>query len=440
MIENILYEIDNAFNESESNVADAIIESCTKALEILENSSDDMDVNSFGVYQEAVEAALKKEPDVRENNITMHVNFKKAKEETKKNLSKQRDNALKTKIDTYTNKFAKLVENMNSKLYKSARSLVIGLPAVLKAISTAMKKYTFVNKKQNEPKPVQESSTGVLKSINRDILAKDNAVQAAVWSIKKAVDEGKSINEYDAAKLVDYFVKHYGLTKNDLSEFSRLLDDEADKIIKELPDVSLRLEKKYKKQFKEGVNKIKYIENLKNVADNYDKLNKMLIYHTVISSETDKPKYAQLRDSGNNVVTSSLYNVGAMFVGVVEDLINIFKDFGKIFKTGVEIAINDDMDVREKIESIILETYDTLFNDILKKHALGIGSAILTAATTLLFNSITIGSAILSVIKGTAEFGVGLLKTPLEIKATSSLVRTATEQMIKMMFSNWMMN
>lgn len=478
MIENILYEIDNAFNESENNVLEAIQESCYKALEILENTDDDRDVECFGVFQEAAVAVS--EP-IKRNNITRNVNVAKAKEDDKKkaeaeknknkgdNKKNQKDavvidtpkvekalsevrknkaeenlsklaNVNARKIDQLSSKFSKMNKNMKSRQYKAARSLVIGLPAILKSLSDAAKKYKFNEKNETEQKAVQESATGVIKSVNKDPSAKDNTVQSIVKAIRNSVDNGRSINEYDAAKLIDYFVKHYDLTKNDLIELSNLLDAEVNKIKNDLPDASVRLEKEYKKQFKEAVKKLKYIENVKNTTDAYDKLINHLIRYTIVSSETSKKTYAQLRDSGNNVATSTLYNLGATFVGIFEDLIHILGDIGKIFKDALEVAKDDDIDFKTKAATIIIDTLNTLYEDMFKKHIIGIGTTIFTTAVTLLLNSITMSGAILSIIKGTAEGGFGVIKAPLEIKATSTAVRLAAEQITKIMFGNWMMS
>lgn len=124
MIENILYEIDNAFNESENNVLEAIQESCYKALEILENSSDDIDVSCFGVFQEAAVAVA--EP-IKRNKITRNVNVAKAKEDDKKKAEAEKN---KNKED-------------NKKDQKDA--VVINTPKVEKALSEVRKKKTEEN-------------------------------------------------------------------------------------------------------------------------------------------------------------------------------------------------------------------------------------------------------------------------------------------------------
>ena len=185
MIENILYEIDNAFNESENNVLEAIQESCYKALEILENTDDDRDVECFGVFQEAVATTAtmekpktktdkptkkdentdtknKKEDQKIEKVVTIDPRVAAAAEKFKADKKKKTEENLSKlatvnarKIDKLMAAVKSLTNFFGSKAFTSACNAVDNAPKIVKMFIDEFKK--VINENSGKVKHIQES-------------------------------------------------------------------------------------------------------------------------------------------------------------------------------------------------------------------------------------------------------------------------------------------
>ena len=267
MIENILYEIDNAFNESENNVADAIIESCTKALEILENSSDEVDVSCFGVFQEAVAVKeLEKKTDAKKNDNKIEKivaidprvakaasEMKKKKEETKKNLSKQIDNASVIKIKNQASKFQRVI---GSKGFKDLMKFADEYPKRIGELAKAFKEYKPKNKSdKNKDKHVTEWTTGIIDDVEGGV--KENASidipNTIAESIKAAIVSGRRISYTDMLGIAEYFSQKYSLSDEDMTRLYEKLVEERNNFIKDyamIVNASKSVQKEYEKRLK----------------------------------------------------------------------------------------------------------------------------------------------------------------------------------------------
>ena len=297
MIENILYEIDNAFNESENNVLEAIQESCYKALEILENTDDDRDVECFGVFQEAAAVAVA-EP-IKRNNITRNVNVAKAKEDDKKkaeaeknknkvdNKKDQKDavvidtpkvekalsevrkkkaeenlSKLATVNDKIINKYEKYVDKLQrvlkSKGFKDLLIFIDEYPDRISTLAKAFKEYKVNdNVDKNKDEHVSEWSTGIMDDANEKIKSGGASVDIPE-TIAKAittaiVENNKKVSHTDMLVIVEYFVQKYNLTKDDTQKIYEALIKEENNFIKDqakIVDVTKKIQKEYEKKFK----------------------------------------------------------------------------------------------------------------------------------------------------------------------------------------------
>lgn len=232
MIENILYEIDNAFNESENNVLEAIQESCYKALEILENTDDDRDVECFGVFQEAAATATmektktktdkstnkdentdttnKEEDQKIEKIVTINPRALAAAEKFKADKKKRVEENLskltvvkKNKIEKIQKCFKAILKYLNSKYVKTIiefRDVVLPkyIKSLIKEFKAIVEKHKHVQESAVDDKPSNITNTDIdriMDEICNDISSTKNIHGSRMENLAKMVVEKEFTTE-----------------------------------------------------------------------------------------------------------------------------------------------------------------------------------------------------------------------------------------------------
>lgn len=381
MIENILYEIDNAFNESENNVLEAIQESCYKALEILENSSDDIDVSCFGVFQEAVATMEKPETktDKSTNNdentdttnkeedqkiekiVTINPRALAAaekfkadkKKKTEENLSKLA--TVNAKIITKYEKYAdKLQSIFKSKGFKDLLIFIEEYPNRISTLAKAFNEYKVTgNIDKNKDEHVSEWTTGIMDDANEKIKSGGDTVDIPD-TIAKAittaiVENNKRVTHTDMLVIVEYFVQKYNLTKDDTQKIYEALIKEENNFIKDqakIVDVTKKIQKEYEKKFK-------YFENsLKALATYTDDSNKKFAQKILMdmnkTSVANAPKSFEMLDREYD---SKLKTVGKYPASIVHSSCETIVSYWKKIWDVLDNIKNKDIseDIKRKI-------------------------------------------------------------------------------------------
>lgn len=384
MIENILYEIDNAFNESEDNVLTAIQESCTKALEILENSSDDIDVSGFGVFQEAAEATAKKEPETKENNITRHVNMKKAK--TEENLSKLAVTG-KRQFEKQIEVIKALEHLLKSEYIKLWANIIDNTPQFLKDLVSALKEVMSSGKSDTKGVVSEAFLYDEKKDLYKRAQSNERAIDY-VYTILTA--KSYKVNSPRMKFIAETCIAKYYTNENgDIDEagvnelISRLTSDiaelekfkeqctnkhdikEADKIIRSYTDFSSRLMQQIKKdeslendskmaKIQKGYNNLltnyqyhtNHYESSTMFDDAHDKLNEKGIVGKIDAAFTGVKGLlkwgwetaAFLGNIGKNIVKNAGRIDYPTWVDISKHAIGIVRAMVGIFKWAIKIA------------------------------------------------------------------------------------------------------
>lgn len=353
MIENILYEIDNAYNESENNVLEAIQESCYKALEILENTDDDRDVECFGVFQEAVATATMEKPETKtdkstnndektdsknkkedqkiEKVVTIDPRVAAAAEKFKADKKKKTEENLSKLATVNAKKYDKAVSFANavirfceSKAVKISIKNLIIYPQFLRAFADEFEKCLS----DNSNKVTQESVT-------EDSQYSVDAIEKAVELIRSNLLAGRStsFNSYAYVKAIAHGIVGTGdrrMSSEEINELIKALKDEASKYEKAWMDCIGKETKILEAKQDTLIKLITVLKSKQNGTENADtdfsrKRDRALIYahqmaesNANLSHDIEKRKMSIKRFTDKNPVINGLLYLEWMVEGVKE--------------------------------------------------------------------------------------------------------------------------